>query len=250
MPSSILSLATIFSATLCSSGPNSAAVAKPWLSSLYSGVLLRPKLFVLFFTTNIFISVGISPYRRNNPWAAVKNKTFQNSKTYFEKFYLVYFKKLQDQSFQVFSFGTTWIDINPINTCFFFMASSHCYSKFFLCTQFQPIMNVQIKLPLKKTKKSMKQLLRKQFLQALARASSRQLEIAIHLLIHYLNCHWVFILVTFNHASIFQPLDILVNKSAKCVIAKKYQEWCVNLVLKQSNRCVQPHDPKVKTLAF
>lgn len=100
----------------------------------------------------------------------------------------------------------------------------------------------------KKTKKSMKQLLRKQFLQALARANSHQL--AIHLLIHYLNCHWVFILVTFNHASIFQPLDILVNKSAKCFIAKKYQEWCVNQVLKQSNRCVQPHDPKVKTSAF
>ena len=153
MPSSILSLATIFSATLCSSGPNSAAAAKPWLSSLHSGVLLRPKLFVLFFTTNIFISVSISPYRRNNAWAAVKNKTFQNSKTYFEKFYLVYFKKLQDQSFQVFRFGTTWIDINPINTCFFswhhhiaIPSSSSALSS--------SLMNVQIKLPLKKQKRA------------------------------------------------------------------------------------------------
>ena len=34
-----------------------------------------------------------------------------------------------------------------------------------------------------------------------------------------------------NHTNLFQPLDISVNKSAKCFIADKYQDWSAEKVL-------------------
>ena len=42
-----------------------------------------------------------------------------------------------------------------------------------------------------------------------------------------------------------QPLDIFVNKSAKCFIADKYQDWYAVKVLQQLNRGVAAHDVKV-----
>ena len=34
-----------------------------------------------------------------------------------------------------------------------------------------------------------------------------------------------------NHTNLFPPLDISVNKSAKCFIADKYQDWSAEKVL-------------------
>ena len=34
-----------------------------------------------------------------------------------------------------------------------------------------------------------------------------------------------------NHTNLFQPLDISVNKSAKCYLAGKYQDWYADKVL-------------------
>ena len=48
-----------------------------------------------------------------------------------------------------------------------------------------------------------------------------------------------------NHTNLFQPLDISVNKSAKCFIADKYQDWYAKKVLQQLNRGVAAHDVKV-----
>ena len=48
-----------------------------------------------------------------------------------------------------------------------------------------------------------------------------------------------------NHTNLFQPLDISVNKSAKCFIADKYQDWYAEKVLQQLNRSVAVHNVKV-----
>ena len=48
-----------------------------------------------------------------------------------------------------------------------------------------------------------------------------------------------------NHTNLFQPLDISVNKSARCFIADKYQDWYAEKVLQQLNRGVTAHDVKV-----
>ena len=48
-----------------------------------------------------------------------------------------------------------------------------------------------------------------------------------------------------NHTSLFQRLDISVNKSAKCFIADKYQDWYAEKVLQQLNRSVAVHNVKV-----
>ena len=48
-----------------------------------------------------------------------------------------------------------------------------------------------------------------------------------------------------NHTNLFQPLDISVNKSAKCFTADKYRDWFAEKVLQQSNRGVAAHDVKV-----
>ena len=48
-----------------------------------------------------------------------------------------------------------------------------------------------------------------------------------------------------NHTNLFQPLDISVNKSAKCFIADKYQDWHAEKVLQQLNRSVAVHNVKV-----
>ena len=48
-----------------------------------------------------------------------------------------------------------------------------------------------------------------------------------------------------NHTNLFQPLDISVNKNAKCFIADKYQDWYAEKVLQQLNRGVAAHDAKV-----
>ena len=48
-----------------------------------------------------------------------------------------------------------------------------------------------------------------------------------------------------NHTNLFQPLDISVNKSAKCYLAEKYQNWYAEKVLQQLNRGVVAHDVKV-----
>ena len=48
-----------------------------------------------------------------------------------------------------------------------------------------------------------------------------------------------------NHTSLFQRLDISVNKSAKCFIADKYQDWYAENVLQQLNRVAPAHDVKV-----
>ena len=45
-----------------------------------------------------------------------------------------------------------------------------------------------------------------------------------------------------NHTNLFQPLDISVNKSIKCFIADKYQDWYAEEVLQQLNRAVAAHD--------
>ena len=47
-----------------------------------------------------------------------------------------------------------------------------------------------------------------------------------------------------NHTNLFQPLDISVNKSIKCLIADKYQDWHAEKVLQQLNRGVAAHDVK------
>ena len=48
-----------------------------------------------------------------------------------------------------------------------------------------------------------------------------------------------------NHTNLFQPLDISVNKSAKCYLAEKYQNWYAEKVLQQLNRGVVGHDVEV-----
>ena len=48
-----------------------------------------------------------------------------------------------------------------------------------------------------------------------------------------------------NRTNLFQPLDISVNKSARCFIADKYQDWYAEKVLQQLNRGVTAHDVKV-----
>ena len=48
-----------------------------------------------------------------------------------------------------------------------------------------------------------------------------------------------------NHINLFQPLDISVNKSAKCFIADKYLDWYAENVLQEFNRGVVTHDVKV-----
>ena len=48
-----------------------------------------------------------------------------------------------------------------------------------------------------------------------------------------------------NHTNMFQPLDISVNKNAKCFIVDKYQDWYAERVLQQLNRGVAAHDVKV-----
>ena len=48
-----------------------------------------------------------------------------------------------------------------------------------------------------------------------------------------------------NQTNLFQPLDISVNKSAKCFIAEKYQDWYAKKVLQQLNRGAAAHNVKV-----
>ena len=48
-----------------------------------------------------------------------------------------------------------------------------------------------------------------------------------------------------NHTNLFPPLDISVNKSAKCFIADKYQDWSAEKVLQQLNRGIAAHDVNV-----
>ena len=48
-----------------------------------------------------------------------------------------------------------------------------------------------------------------------------------------------------NQANMFQPLEMSVNKSAKCFIADKYQDWYAEKGLQQLNRSVAAHDVKV-----
>ena len=50
--------------------------------------------------------------------------------------------------------------------------------------------------------------------------------------------------VSNNHTNLYQPLDISLNKSAKCFIAEKYQDWYAEKVLQQLNRGVAAHDVK------
>lgn len=59
------------------------------------------------------------------------------------------------------------------------------------------------------------------------------------------NNNIVVIHVPNNHTNLFQPLDISVNKSAKCYIAEKYQDWYAEKVLDQLNNGVNAHDIKV-----
>ena len=51
--------------------------------------------------------------------------------------------------------------------------------------------------------------------------------------------------VTNNHTNLFQPLGISVNKSAKCFIADKYQDWYAEKCLQQLSRDVAAHDVKM-----
>ena len=48
-----------------------------------------------------------------------------------------------------------------------------------------------------------------------------------------------------NYTNLFQPLDISMNKSAKCFIADKYQFWYVEKVLQKLNTGAAAHDVKV-----
>ena len=47
-----------------------------------------------------------------------------------------------------------------------------------------------------------------------------------------------------NYTNLFQPLDISMNKSIKCLIAEKYQDWNAEKVLQKLNRGVAAHDVK------
>ena len=53
------------------------------------------------------------------------------------------------------------------------------------------------------------------------------------------------IYVTNNHTNLFQPLGISVNKSAKCFIADKYQDWYAEKCLQQLSRDVAAHVVKM-----
>ena len=48
-----------------------------------------------------------------------------------------------------------------------------------------------------------------------------------------------------NHTNLFQPLDISVNKRAKCSVSTKYHDGYAENVLEQLNRGVNAHDVKV-----
>ena len=60
-----------------------------------------------------------------------------------------------------------------------------------------------------------------------------------------LNNNIIVIHVPNNHTNLFQPLDISVNKSAKCFITEKYQDWYAEQVVEQLNKGVAAHDVKV-----
>ena len=48
-----------------------------------------------------------------------------------------------------------------------------------------------------------------------------------------------------NHTNLFQYFDSSMNKSAKCFIAAKYQDWYAEKFIQQLNRGVAAHDVKV-----
>ena len=48
-----------------------------------------------------------------------------------------------------------------------------------------------------------------------------------------------------NHTNLFRPLDISVNKSAKCFMSNKYQDWYASEVASQLERGVEIRDVKV-----
>ena len=58
-------------------------------------------------------------------------------------------------------------------------------------------------------------------------------------LLHRYNC--IVIHVPNIHTNLFQPLDVSVNKKAKCFLAVKCQDWYSTEVWKQLTRCVEPH---------
>ena len=47
-----------------------------------------------------------------------------------------------------------------------------------------------------------------------------------------------------NHTNLFRPFDISFNKSAKCYLSTKYQDWYAEKVLEQLNRGINAHDVK------
>ena len=42
-----------------------------------------------------------------------------------------------------------------------------------------------------------------------------------------------------NHTNLFQPLDVSMNKSIKCPIAEKYQDWHAENVLQELKEVLQ-----------
>ena len=62
-------------------------------------------------------------------------------------------------------------------------------------------------------------------------------------LLHNFNCNATH--VPNNYTNLFQPVDIFVNKSAKCFLAAKYQDCYANEALRQLTRRVKPYDVKV-----
>ena len=55
----------------------------------------------------------------------------------------------------------------------------------------------------------------------------------------------VVIHVPSNHTNLFQPPDVLVNKSAKYYLSSKHQDWYSETVLEQLNRGANAYDVKV-----
>ena len=47
-----------------------------------------------------------------------------------------------------------------------------------------------------------------------------------------------------NHTNLFRPFDISFNKSAKCYLSTKYQDWYAEKVLEQLNRGINAHNIK------
>ena len=61
----------------------------------------------------------------------------------------------------------------------------------------------------------------------------------------HLESNIIIIHVPNNHTNLFRQLDISFNKSAKCFLSTKYQDWYAEKVLEHLNRGINAHDVKM-----